>query len=58
MGPGNILGLEDIARISAHSYGAKCVSQTGTILKMDVDKFNQVVKHTTSGFSDIFRINK
>lgn len=26
MGPGNLLGLEDIARISAHSYSAKCIS--------------------------------
>lgn len=45
MGPGNLLGLEDIARISAHSYEAKCVSQTGTILKIDVEKFSQVVKY-------------
>ena len=44
MGPGNLLGLEDIARISPHSYSAKCVSQTGTILKIDVEKFNTVVK--------------
>ena len=26
VGPGNMLGLEDIARITPHSYTAKCVS--------------------------------
>ena len=44
LGPGNLLGLEDIASISPHSYSAKCVSQTGTILKIDVEKFHTVVK--------------
>lgn len=58
MGPGNILGLEDIARISPHSYSAKCVSQTGMILRMDVEKFYTVIKHIPSGFAEITRINK
>ena len=58
MGPGKMLGLEDIARISEHSYEAKCVSQTGTILKIDVEKFNHVVKYILNGFEEIKKINK
>ena len=51
LGPGNMLGLEDIARISPHSYSVKCVSQTGTILKMEVDKFHNFIKHLPNGFA-------
>ena len=59
MGPGNILGLEDIARIKPHSYSAKCVSHTGTILKMDVEKFHQVIsKYIALGFGEMQRLNK
>lgn len=58
MGPGKMLGLEDIARLSKHSYTAKCVSQTGTILKMDVDKFHIALKHISNGFSELTRLNK
>ena len=58
MGPGNLLGLEDIARISPHSYSAKCISQTGTILKIDTEKLNGVVKVIHNGFSEIAKMNK
>lgn len=58
MGPGNLLALEDIARMQEHSYSAKCVSQTGTILMIEVDKFHQIIKHIPNGFSEITRINK
>lgn len=58
VGPGNILGLEDIARLSPHSYSAMCVSQHGVILQIDVDKFHQVIKHIPNGFAEINRINK
>ena len=45
VGPGNILALEDLARHQPHSYSVKCVSHTGTVLIMDVERFHQVVKH-------------
>ena len=59
MGPGNMLGLEDIARLSPHSYSVRCVSQTGVILQIDAERhFHQVVKHIPNGFQEITRINK
>ena len=58
MGPGNMLGLEDIARISAHSYSARCVSSTGVLMQIDVEKFHNVIKHIPNGFAEITRINK
>ena len=58
VGPGNLLGLEDIAGISPHTYGARCVSQTGIILKMDVEKFHPVIRHIPNGFTEISKINK
>ena len=58
VGPGYMLGLEDIARISPHSYSARCISQTGIIMQMEVEKFHQVVKHIPNGFKEITRINK
>ena len=58
VGPGNMLGLEDIARITPHSYSVKCVSQSGIILCLDVEKFHQVIKHIPNGFAEITRINK
>ena len=57
MGPGNILGLEDVARIAPHSYSVKCVKD-GTLLSIDVEKFHTVMKHVPNGFAEITRVNK
>ena len=58
VGPGNMLGLEDIARIQPHSYSVRCVSQTGILLLMEVENFHSVIKHIPKGFHEITRINK
>ena len=52
------MALEDVARIKPHSYSARCVSSTGVIILMEVNKFNAVVRHIPGGFSEITRINK
>ena len=52
-GAGTMLALEDIARMQGHSYSVKCVTPTGTILMMDVDKFHGVTKHIPNGFASI-----
>lgn len=40
VGNGNLLGLEDIARIQPHSYSVSCESQKGVLLKIDVERFH------------------
>ena len=57
MGPGKMLGIEDIARLSGHCYEAKCVSQTGTILKIDVDKLYNIIKIIAGGFEEVQKLN-
>ena len=57
MGPGNILGLEDVARIAPHSYSVRCVKD-GVLLSIDVEKFHTVMKHVPNGFAEITRHNK
>lgn len=58
MGQGNILAMEDIARISPHSYSAKCVSSQGVILALDVEKFHAHLKHIPDGFNLVTKINR
>jgi CRP-like cAMP-binding protein len=58
LGTGNFLALEDIARISPHSYTVKCVSSVGTLILMEVEKFHSVIRHIPNGFSEITRLNK
>ena len=53
-----MLALEDIARMQNHSYSVKCVTPTGTILMMETDKFNGVIKHIPNGFAAITQMNK
>ena len=53
-----MLALEDIARMQSHSYSVKCVTPTGTILMMETDKFNGVIKHIPNGFAAITHMNK
>ena len=53
-----MLALEDIARMQNHSYSAQCITPTGTVLMMEVDKFHGVIKHIPNGFSAITQINK
>ena len=57
-GPGTMLGLDDIASLQNHSYSVKCVTPTGTILKIDLDRFYGVIKHIPDGFSQITNLNK
>ena len=58
VGPGNFLGLEDLARLKPHSYSVRCVSTTGVIILLEPEKFNSIVKHIPDGFKEITRINK
>ena len=56
-GPGTLLGLNDIASLQSHSYSVKCITPTGTILKMDLDRFMGVIKHIPEGYSQITKLN-
>ena len=53
MGRGNILGLEDIARMIPYSYSVKCESQNGLLLKIEVSKFQSMIKHFHRGYQRI-----
>ena len=57
MGKGNILALEDIARLEPHSYSVKCVSQEGMLLMIEKGQFQNNVRHFQNGFQKINQMN-